>query len=122
MDTDRCTAPALAPSAKGAPTRFEVSRGAHFTLVRAAGEVDSATADEFAATIRERFQPGGRVAVDLGGVTFMSACGVNACLRVQREGRAGGCDVAFAGARGIVGRVLEILEVEPTLSGWIGRP
>ena len=121
MDSDRCTAPALAP-AKGAPTRFEVSRNAEFTLVRVAGEVDPATADEFASTIRERFQPGGRVAVDLGGVTFMGACGVSACLEVQREGRAGGCDVAFAGAQGLVARVLQILDVEQTLSGWIGRP
>ena len=52
----------------------------------------------------------------------MGACGVSACLEVQREGRADGCDVATTGAQGLVARVLQVLDVEQTLSGWIGRP
>jgi len=122
MDSDRCSAPVLACPANSAPTRYEGCRTAEVTLLHAEGEVDIGTADEFVATIRARLGASRRVVVDLGGVTFMSAGGVSACLAAQREGRAVDCEVAFTNAQGIVGRVLDVLDVEQTLAGWIARP
>src|SRR3954452_3550781 len=120
MDSNRCDAGSATPN-PGAPAGDVLCRSQEVTRLPVAGEFDLATIDEFVAQIRERFVPGSRLAVDLGGVTFMSACGVRACLAVQREGREVDCDVAFTNPQGIVTRVLGVLDVEQTLLGWLDQ-
>jgi anti-anti-sigma factor len=119
MDSNRGDAESVMPD-RG-PSQGDVLCRSKVTLLPVAGELDLATVDEFVAQVRERFVPGSRLAVDLGGVTFMSACGVGACLAVQREGREVHCDVAFTNPQGIVTRVLGVLDVEQALLGWLDQ-
>jgi anti-anti-sigma factor len=122
MDSNRRGAGVAVQDAPRRPPQVDLRRSAEFTVLTMSGELDVATVDEFASQVRARFAPGHRIAVDLCGVTFMSASGVGACLAVQREGRAVDCDVAFANPQGIVHRVFQALDVEATLLGWLDRP
>ena len=108
------------PDARALPGDV-LCRSENLIVLPVTGELDLATVDEFVAQVRARFVAGSRMAVDLRGVTFMSACGVSACLAVQREGRDVNCDVAFTNPQGIVTRVLAILDVEETLLGWLDQ-
>ena len=55
------------------------------------------------------------IRVDLSRVTFLDACGIGACLKVQRQARASGCDLAFTNPHGIVERVIDLVGLESVL-------
>ncbi len=121
MDSNRRGVDVAMRALASAPPHVELCRSAEFTVLPVSGELDLATVDEFVSEVRARFEPGSRIAVDLRGVTFMSASGVSACLAVQREGRDANCEVGFANPQGIVRRVFQVLDVEDTLLGWLSR-
>jgi anti-sigma B factor antagonist len=122
MHANRCAVRRSSPPAKAEPIRLKVHRNAEFTLIELSGELDVLTADDFVSMARARFEPSRRIAIDLGGVTFMGAAGVTACLAVQREARTADCEVGFANPQGMVARVLQVLDVQAILAGWIAGP
>ena len=103
------------------PLEYQVQIGAVHACLAVSGELDLATSADLVSQIRCLIEPGRRIAVDIGGVTFIDASGVAACLAVQQQADAIGCAVAFAQPRGLVARVLELLDVEDELLGWMNQ-
>ena len=118
MDPGHQTARAPVRTGNAQPLRVEVRDGHAVRCVSVHGEVDLATVDVLVDVIREMFAAPGRLAVDLHGVTLMDASGIGACLALQREAKSSGCELGFARCRGIVARVVEVLELEQTFAGW----
>jgi anti-sigma B factor antagonist len=82
--------------------------GDGWTTVSVAGELDLATADEFAAAVRTGLATGA-VVVDLREVTFMDSAGVRALNTVARESADSGRELRlFLGTHPGVVQVLEM--------------
>jgi anti-anti-sigma factor len=83
-------------------------------LITVTGEVDMATAPEFAETVTECAT--GSVTVDFAGVTFMDSSGVTAllmaCERLERRGST----LTLQSVRPDVLRVLELCGVDAVLT------
>ena len=118
MDSDR----ALGLSSSGSSTRardqlcIHVLRRADGTLVELGGKVDLATRSTLASALCGSIRPGERVTIDLTDVTLLDAGGVALALELQRRAREHGGELVLANPRGIVCRVLEILDPESTLT------
>ena len=82
--------PAPRPPAQGTDLRVDVLSTAPL-VVRVSGEIDVASApklrEELLGALRRH---GTRLAVDLGGVTFMDCAGINALLVARRHARVEG--------------------------------
>src|SRR4051812_21687828 len=65
------------------------------TIVSVAGELDLATADEFAAAVRTALATG-NVLIDLGEVVFMDSAGVRALNAALRESSETGRELRVA--------------------------
>jgi anti-sigma B factor antagonist len=65
------------------PFQVRINPHGDATLVSAFGELDVATAETFAAAMRDVLEgPGSVVVLDLGAVTFMDSTGLGALLAV----------------------------------------
>ena len=87
-------------------------------VVTLRGEIDicneAAVVDQLC---RELVGPKRALCVDLASVTFMDARGIAACLAAQRRARADGYDLLFVNPRGIVARLIEVLDLQAVLGG-----
>lgn len=125
---DARPAPEPAP---GASLRLTLTAsGSGPTVLAAAGEVDLATRDEFATSLRAAVDasPQHVVVVDLDGVGFLGACGLTALLDAHHHaGRRGGqVRLALAGTAPVTS-VLQFLPpggpaVQPTVAAALGTP
>jgi anti-anti-sigma factor len=117
MDTDRAPE-SFSSRSTLADEHFatEVQFRDDITVVVVTGEVDLATRGAFASALCGLLEPGECVTVDLGGVTLLDGGSVGVALQLQRHARARGCDLTFAHPRGLVARVLEILDPDATLA------
>ncbi len=55
------------------------------TVVAIAGEIDGSTAPSAQATILPMIEPGGRILLDMTGVTYMSSAGLRMLLSTYRH-------------------------------------
>ena len=88
--------------------QLAVDRREGGALVTVSGEVDLAAASEFGAGLREAFDQGNEVTVDVSGVTFMDSTGVAGFARLIRQG----ADLTVEGASPAVARLLEITGID----------
>ena len=82
------------------------------------GELDLATAPDLAdalTTVLRALDPASRVAVDLGGTTFVDSSGLAVLVAAHRAATARGQRVVLSGAQPQVRRVLEVTGVSQVL-------
>jgi anti-anti-sigma factor len=96
------------------PSRFEVGveRSAAYAVVRAAGELDIATAPDFEAVVRsELADGGGDLYVDLRAIEFLDSTGLRALIQGHRlaQERGRGYHLVRGSA---ADRVLELTRVD----------
>ncbi len=72
------------------------------------GRLDTATAHEAEARLAALVEAGGNVAVDLGGVHYVSSAGLRALLKAAKQAKANGAGFALAAPQQAVREVLEI--------------
>ena len=90
----------------------DVREAAGVTEVWLRGDIDLASRSGMIDELSRLFDREERVIrVDLSRVT----CGIGACLKVQRQARASGCDLAFTNPHGIVERVIDLVGLESVL-------
>lgn len=78
------------------------------TVVELVGEVDMLTAPLLAERLDEHLSEGvGQIVLDLSGLTFLSAGGLNVVVAADNCARDRGVEILLAGCDGIVGRVFE---------------
>jgi anti-sigma B factor antagonist len=77
-------------------TTEHVPEGAVLTV---AGSLDMATADQLEEAVRPCVRAGGVVIVDLAGVSMCDSTGLGAIVRVHRQAKAEGCQVAVRAPR-----------------------
>ena len=93
------------------------SRGGRCRL-RAAGEFDRDSCDQFGAAVRVALAGFCReIVVDLAEVTFVDARTVRTLLACHRSAGDHGCDLCVVNATGVVARVLELTGARTELSG-----
>jgi anti-sigma B factor antagonist len=74
-----------------------------------AGEIDTETAEQVAAAVREASTAGPReVHIDMAAVTFLNSSGIRTPLQAQREAAEQGVVLRVVGAHRRVARVLGI--------------
>jgi anti-anti-sigma factor len=76
--------------------RVTADRRGDWTVLAVAGELDLATADEFAAAVREQLA-GNRVLLDLRELSFMDSSGVRVLDALQRDVERGDRNLAIRG-------------------------
>jgi anti-sigma B factor antagonist len=92
-------------------------------VVRFAGELDIATADEFGAALTSAVESGAPVVVDLAGCTFIDSTGIATILRgvrLQSDGSVG--RFALVGVHDQVDRVLKLTGVDSAVEVYDGIP
>ena len=96
--------------------RTSVTRSGRRVVVRAAGELDLATAPLLRRAIVSAGSPGPLdVVVDLSGVTFVDAAGLGALLDGSEAVRKGGGDLCLSSPSPMLRRMLRLLELEARL-------
>nr|WP_260408581.1 STAS domain-containing protein [Planomonospora venezuelensis] len=75
---------------------------------RVSGEIDIATAPALRARLQNALTAGGRLLVDLSGVTFMDARGLSALVAVNNRARELGGAVHLVGVPAAVRRLLRL--------------
>ena len=94
----------------------DVRARAGVTEVWLRGDIDLASRSGMIEDLSGLFDRDERVIrVDLSRVTFLDACGIGACLKLQRQARASGCDLVFTNPHGIVERVIDLVGLESVL-------
>jgi anti-sigma B factor antagonist/stage II sporulation protein AA (anti-sigma F factor antagonist) len=94
--------------------RITVAREGSTSLVRLAGELDLATAEELRARVRElRREP--RLVFDLAGVEFLDVTGLGVLLETSRLLAEHGGSVLLRRPRPMVRRMLSLLKLEDAL-------
>ncbi len=114
------------------------SRGI-WTVVQPVGEIDSAVADEFHATVTEAGDWGrGCLAIDFSEVTFMDSSGISVIVAAHKQARIEGGQLVIGGLTDWVRRVLDVtgvskivdirdglderqFPVESRIQGWYGH-
>jgi anti-anti-sigma factor len=82
-----------------------------------AGELDIATAPDFASRVRELpGRDGSRIVLDLRELEFMDSTGLRALLAVADSASALGMDVAIVRGGETVGRILELTGVDQRIA------
>lgn len=98
--------------------QVNIEENADNTVVRVAGEVDAQSADELRGHLLQA--AGGRLVVDLSGVTFLDSAGLGALVSAHRVVAERGGAMAVTGAHGMVREVLAasrldtVLDVRPS--------
>jgi anti-anti-sigma factor len=124
MDPDRAlqtvSSGTLLPAERVSPSigavSVDVRRRGHTTEVVLAGEIDVATRPALSSALCALIRPGARITVDVTDVKLLDGAGVALLLGMQRHVRARGGELLLANPRGIVARVLQILDAEATLT------
>jgi anti-sigma B factor antagonist len=88
---------------------LEIERRADWTVVRVAGDVDLATADELRRALHATVDRGQvLVVVDLGGVAFLDSIGIGVLVSGLKRARSAGGDLRLAAPALIVRHLLEV--------------
>jgi len=103
----------MPPDASG----FEIIASTDDGMVRVAGEVDAATADQIADAVAEVLDTRLEVVLDLSQVTYMDSSGLRALIlcRQAAEGRSARFEIGSTSPE--VARLLEITGLAETLLG-----
>ena len=78
------------------------------SVVVVAGDIDLATSDQMVATVADHLVSGGRMVLDISGVTFLDSCGLRGLLEISRNAEAAESAFALRAPSDIVLRVLEL--------------
>jgi anti-anti-sigma factor len=118
MDSDRALETSSTRSVPRPRDQLSIDarRRAEGTVIELVGEIDLATRSTLASALCGSIRRGERVTIDLTDVTLLDAGGVALALELQRRVREHGGELVLANARGIVRRVLEILDPESSLT------
>ena len=65
--------------------KIESEEKAGITVVRLDGEINSGTAEMVQESLLELVEPGGKIALEMSGVTYISSVGLRALLLLYRE-------------------------------------
>ena len=86
-------------------------------VVRAAGEIDVATAPQIETELLALIEKGGNVTLDLGAVSFIDSSGLRALVTARQ--RAEECSVSFAlaGRSPAVDRLLQVTGLDAVFEG-----
>jgi anti-sigma B factor antagonist len=103
------------PDHDGAPLRVDPERWAGTGPVRLRGEIDLASVDAAAKVLVPMAERGGRLVLDLDGLTYCDSRGVALFFDLAATARANGGSVALANPRPIVRRVFEIVELDQVI-------
>jgi anti-anti-sigma factor len=106
-----------APFLAGPSFGIAVATSGDHTRVTLTGEIDLVARAELASALCGVLGSGRRVIVDLGQVTLIDGGGVGLVMQLQRRARAAGGDLILVHPRGVVARVLAILDPERSLVG-----
>jgi anti-sigma B factor antagonist len=85
------------------------------TVVRVHGELDIATAGDLERTLLRRRDPGARVVLDLGGLSFMDSTGLRILMHARTEARAGRWELYLRNVPDNVRRLFTLSGVEDTV-------
>ncbi len=81
--------------------------GPSVCLCSATGSIDARTAPEIQEAALPVLQGGGKVALDLSGITYTSSAGLRMLLLLHRHAQASGGTIVLAGLRPEVAEVME---------------
>jgi anti-sigma B factor antagonist len=96
--------------------RFALEELQGCVVVVASGEIDVSTAPALRETVDSACESGGRIVVDLTGVTFMDSTGVGVLLGALRKNdHLQNRTMSLVGARGTVRKVLDLTGVSELL-------
>ena len=105
--------------APGPPAlRMNVEKRGSTTVLKLAGELDLATADDLRARVGQVLAPADGVrhlVLDLGGLEFLDVTGLGALLEARRKLAALDGTLALRRPRPMVLRILNLLELEDAL-------
>jgi anti-sigma B factor antagonist len=85
-------------------------------VLRVSGELDLGTISGLHAAVEERCQPGARIVLDLGGLTFCDSTGLGSIIKLHRRLTDGGGVLALCAAGPRVTDVLAISGVDQVIS------
>ena len=88
------------------------------TTLRLHGELDMAAAPTLRRALHELQHGGGRVVVDLRGLSFLDSMGLSALLEAHDAGRDGHREVSFIAGGRSVQRVFKITKMDERVT-WI---
>jgi anti-anti-sigma factor len=94
--------------------RFEVAQSGAGEPVRLTGELDLSSVPEFYERISE-LANGGRLVLDLSGLTFLDSSGLRALLQLSQQAKDEGFELALVRPSEVVERLLELTGVDRQL-------
>ncbi|BEL06925.1 hypothetical protein Q0Z83_051160 [Actinoplanes sichuanensis] len=96
---------------------LEPAGGSAASRVRLAGAFDIGTREDLRKALHDLIggDPGSRIVVDLGRVTFIDSEAINALIEGYLAAERDGIEFRLAGARGIVERVLRVIGLDHLL-------
>jgi anti-anti-sigma factor len=94
--------------------RFEVVQAGPEEPVRLVGELDLSTVPEFYERISE-LANGGRLVLDLSGITFLDSSGLRALLQLSQQSKEDGFELALIRPSEVVERLLDLTGAGPQL-------
>ena len=95
----------------------EVESRGEVVVVRAAGEVDAATAPQLAAALEDGDAARAAVELDLGGVTFIDSSGIRVLARVHAAAVDAGRPFAITAAGEPVRKIFAMTGLDALLTG-----
>jgi anti-anti-sigma factor len=101
----------------------KVDHRSSWFVVRPAGDIDLAVADEFRATVLEALAQADRVAIDFSRVTFLDSSGLNVIAHALKQTQEDGSQLILVGLSARLRSVLEItglttvLDIRDDLAG-----
>ena len=88
------------------------------TCFAVTGEIDITTADSLANAATDALRPWTRLLIlDLAGVSFCGAAGINALITIHRTAVAAGASLALANASPRVQRLLDLVDMNAMFAG-----
>jgi anti-sigma B factor antagonist len=98
------------------PLQWSIVSSQRETAVAVVGEVDLATADALSRVLEKAMEGRpGRLAVDVGGVSFLDSTGIRCFVSASRKGAEIGCEVVVRNPTAAISRVFEICGVDKIL-------
>lgn len=87
---------------------WTVEHRGNVRIVVPVGRVDESSAGEFAERLIEVASAGGRLVIDLGGISYMSSRGLRALTLAQRKGGDSGAEIVLARPSAVMREILAI--------------
>ena len=84
------------------------TRGDGLCVVRAAGDIDIAAAEEFLEVVRDVLSRCTAVEIDLGHVTFIDSSGLGALVRLRKEADANEISLCLTNVSAATDRLLRL--------------